>query len=180
MKLKILFTSLLLIVSATVLSPATAGELLIGAKIGLIDPEFDHIDKSDPFVATTLGVGYEFLDLLAVDIAAEVEVTSSLTESTLGNSDYNYDNLALIFSLRTAGPVYFIGRAGAMKQEFDFVDATPVGFSEKDNGTILGAGIGFSTGLRWEIQLDAHKYSNKDNTPYNDGTAYFLNVGLSF
>jgi hypothetical protein len=181
-KLKILLNSLLLTAFAMILNPATAGELLIGAKIGVIDPEFDTIDESDPFAAVTVGVGYEFLDLVAADIAAELEFTGSLSESSLGNSDYDYKNTALIFSLRTAGPVYFIGRAGAMKQEFDFTENIPPEeyFSHEDNATVLGAGIGFSTGLRWEIQLDAHKYQNKDNTPNNDGTAYFLNIGLSF
>lgn len=172
--------SLLFIVFAFLAQPAAAGELLIGAKAGIIDPDFDGTEDDDPFAAVTLGIGYEFLDMVAVDIGAELEYTSSLTDGKLGPADaeYSYESLGLIFSLRTAGPVYFIGRAGYLDQSFDF-DATSIDDID-DDATVIGAGIGFSTGIRWEIQLDSYSYNNSDDITGADGSAYYLNVGLSF
>lgn len=185
MKQKNLIRSLTALIIGFLAQPLIAGELLIGAKGGLIAPDYDvYSDSTDPFAAVTLGIGYEFLDLVAVDIGAEVEYTSSITEGEISNNEYNYESIGLIFSLRTAGPVYFIGRAGMQKQEVDFTNdsiAIPESvFSSDDRATVVGAGIGFSTGVRWEIQLDAHTYQNKDDTLGNEGSAYYLNIGLSF
>lgn len=179
---KTVMTSLLLCFIGFTGSAAYAGELLIGGKVGVISPEFDNNVSTDVFPAATLGIGYEFLDLIAVDIAAELEYTNSLSDGSIGNFDHSYESLGLIFSLRTAGPIYFIGRAGYIDQEFDFTGTAPpaTDFSPKDSALMAGVGIGFSTGLRWEIQLDNLSYQNDDNVVNNEGSAYYLNIGLSF
>ncbi|MBN1378350.1 MAG: hypothetical protein JXA04_03865 [Gammaproteobacteria bacterium] len=181
MKSKTLITSLALILCAFLVQPVNAGELLIGAKAGVIDPDFDYTDNDDPFAAVTLGIGYEFLDLVAADIGAELEYTNSVADGKAFPSDleYSYDSLGLIFSLRTAGPIYFIGRAGYVDQNFEYDSGTI-----EHDATVVGAGIGFSTGLRWEIQLDSYSYGDGKadgaSFPNNGGSAYYLTVGLSF
>jgi hypothetical protein len=149
---------------------AFANELLLGAKAGIFDLDFKDAGSEDPFAASTIMVGYEFLDLAIVDIGFELDFTSSLTEGEVGGQDYSYQGLGGLFSVRTAGPIYFVGRAGYVDSEVD----PEIGSTIDDSATQLGVGIGFSTGLRWELQLESLQYHDRDDD------AMYLNVGLSF
>ncbi len=182
MKKNTLTIKLLLILAAFVTPTAGAGELLIGAKAGIMDPEFDDsaIIKDDPFATATLGIGYEFLDLVAVDIGAELEYTTSLTDPDLSGFDSSYESTGLILSVRTAGPIYVVGRAGRVEHEFDYPEGLTLSIpgltptTIEDDADVIGVGIGFSTGLRWEIQLDSHSYKD------DGGSAQHLTFALSF
>ncbi len=181
MKENTLMIKLLLILAAFITPTASAGELLVGAKAGIMDPEFDHsaIIIDDPFATATLGIGYEFLDLVAVDIGAELEFTTSLSDADINRTDYSYESTGLILSLRTAGPIYVVGRAGRLEYEFTAsgtilapISGYPI--QGEDDADVIGIGIGFSTGVRWEIQLDSHSFKDRD------GSAQHLNFALSF
>ena len=182
MKENTVVNTLLLVLVAFITPTASAGELLIGAKAGVMDPEFDHsaIIKDDPFATATVGIGYEFLDLLAVDIGAELEYTTSLSDTDINGIDFSYESTGLILSVRSAGPIYVVGRAGRVEYEFTASNSITVpipglSFTNiEDDADVIGVGIGFSTGLRWEIQLDNHSYKDFD------GSAQHLTFALSF
>lgn len=149
---------------------ASANELLLGAKAGIFDLDFKDVENEDPFAGSSIMIGYEFLDLAVVDIGFELDFVSSLTEGEYADQDYSYESLGGAFSVRTAGPIYFVGRAGFVDSEVDL----EVGPTIEDDATLLGVGIGFSTGIRWELQLESLQYDETENE------AMFLNVGLSF
>lgn len=151
-------------------STAAADELVLGGKVGAFNIDFEQVDQSDPFLAAAVDLGYEFLDLAGLRLGAELQFTTSLTDGEMNLRDYSYQSVGAFMSLRTLGPVYFIGRLG-------YIDAhiTPENTASiDDNGTTVGLGIGFNTGIRWELELDGVQYQDADNK------GLFLSVGLSF
>lgn len=145
-----------------VYASSASAELLIGAKAGLLDYD---VSGSDPGVNGSVQLGYEVLDLVAADIAIEGELSTSLVDGeTPGGADVSFESKAIYASLRTAGPVYFIGRVG-------FADAEIEDTSDSDVST--GIGIGFSTlGLRWEVEYTTYKVKDVD--------VDYITLGLSF
>lgn len=164
--------SLLFIAALGVLAlPARADELLLGIKGGLFATDFADAENEDPFLGASLMIGYEFLDLVAADIGFELEHTTSLTEGEADGPEYNYQGTALALSLRTAGPVYFIGRLGYADTQYDWRNAPSI----DDKAGLVTLGIGFSTGIRWELQLDRYSFDENDRDE-----ALYLSLGLSF
>lgn len=148
-----------------VYSGSASAELLIGAKAGVVDYD---IAGSDPGVNGSVQLGYEIFDLIAADIAIEAELSTSLADGEVLNADASLETLGVYASLRTAGPVYFIGRIGQVDAE---VDAGGVTFD--DSNISMGAGIGFSTaGLRWEVEYTTYEVENTDIN--------YITLGLSF
>jgi hypothetical protein len=144
---------------------SASAELLIGAKAGVVDYD---VSGSDPGVNGSVQLGYEVLDLIAADIAIEGELTTSLTDGEILGQDASFESKGVYVSLRTAGPVYFIGRVGYVDAEAEIG-----GLSFDDSDTSMGAGIGFSTaGLRWEVEYTTYEIENTDIN--------YITLGLSF
>lgn len=145
-----------------VYASSASAELLIGAKAGLVDYD---VSGSDPGVNGSVQLGYEVLDLIAADIAIEGELSTSLVDGSAPNGDdVSFESKGIYASLRTAGPVYFIGRVG-------FADAEINNTSDTD--TSVGVGVGFSTlGLRWEVEYTTYTVKDVD--------VNYVTLGLSF
>ena len=142
-------------------SHALAGEWLIGAKAGIVD--YDTAN-SDAGVAGSFMFGKEMWDIGAADIAIEGEIVQSLVDPELGNVDNGFESIGGYISLRTAGPLYVIGRAGLVSAEIGTVD---------DQDISLGFGVGFSMGgLRWEVEYTTYEVQNTD--------VDYISLGLSF
>lgn len=152
------------------ISSATADELVLGGKVGAFDIDFEQADQSDPFVAAAIDIGYEFLDFSGLRVAAEVQFATSLTDGDMNLRDYSYESIGAFMSLRTVGPIYFIGRLGYVDAQITPENAAPI----DDTGTAIGLGIGFNTGIRWEVELDGVQYKETEDK------GLFLSVGLSF
>lgn len=148
---------------------SASAELLIGAKAGLVDYD---VSGSDPGVNGSVQLGYEFLDLGVADIAIEGELSTSLADGEIFGTDVSLDTLGVFASLRTAGPVYVIGRVGMVDAEVE-----GGGISIDDTNTSMGVGIGFSTaGLRWEIEYTTYEIE----TSLTDIDIDYITLGLSF
>jgi hypothetical protein len=144
-----------------VYASSASAELLIGAKAGLVDYD---VSGSDPGVNGSVQLGYEILNLIAADIAIEGELTTSLADGEIIGQDVGFESTGVYASLRTAGPVYFIGRVGYADTEIENVD---------DSGTSMGVGVGFSTlGLRWEVEYTTYEVKDVD--------VDYITLGLSF
>jgi hypothetical protein len=152
------------------ISTASADELVLAGKIGAFNIDFNQTDRSDPFFAAAVDLGYEFIDLPGLNIGAELQLVTSLTDGDMNLRDYSYESVGAFMSLRTSGPVYFIGRLGYIDAHITPENAAAI----DDNGTALGLGIGFNTGIRWELELDGVQYNDTENK------GLFLSVGLSF
>ncbi len=164
-------TGLLFVLLSFGMQPAMAGELLIGAKTGIHSFDFDSAGSEDPTIDAVIKIGYEFMDLLIFDLAAEVEFTTSLTEGEADNEDFSNVSFGAFASFRTAGPIYFIGRVGIVDTEIDFEDTNNL----DDTATALGLGIGFSTGFRWELEFTSYDYGDDIG-----GSSEYLSLGFSF
>lgn len=146
------------LISAT----AQADEILVGAKAAMVDYD---VQNSDAGINGTFTLGYEFLNLGAADLAVEGELSLPVLDTEINNVDRGFESLGVFAALRTAGPVYFVGRAGLVNGEID-----P---GTDDTEPALGAGVGFSGGgLRWEVEYTAYEVENVDVDA--------ISVGLSF
>lgn len=165
MKIKHLLAATAL--AACSVTSVQASELIVGVKGGLTDVKSSGF--GDPATVGTVQLGYEFLDLIAADIAAELELTSSLNDGEAGSDDYAYSSQGIFISARTLGPLYAIGRVGIVSAEIELDKA---GTETDDTGTSVGVGIGFSTGLRWELEAS--------RTEFKDDSITQLTLGVHF
>lgn len=157
MKIRMTGNAVLLFILSAVAAPTFASEIIIGAKAGIINFEAKGVD---PTTIGSVQLSYEFLDLVAADIATELEVTKSIADGESDAGDYSYSSKALYLSARTLGPIYVIGRAGVIDVEVDFDNAG----SSDDKGMAYGVGIGFSTGIRVELEVTQYEFENSDTT----------------
>lgn len=166
---KIRFMQLLVLsaLGLVIATPSNAGELLIGARIGTYNIEFNERDDSSPFVGIALEIGYEFLQMRPFNLSAEFEYTTSFFEGERNNQDYSFDSAGGSVSLRTNGNTYFISRIGVLAAQLKFNNST----TEDDNAGLLGFGIGFG---KTEIELDLIQYQD---TEYE---GILLTVGRKF
>lgn len=141
-----------------------SADFLIGVKAGLLDYDLSNPDP-DPGVNGSVQLGYEFLNLGLADIAIEGEISRSIVDGEVSNNDISFKSTGVFTSLRTAGPVYFIGRVG-------YVDAELGLQNLDDKGVAMGIGLGFSAGIRWEIELTSYEIQNID--------VEYLTFGISF
>jgi len=134
--------------------PAQAGEFIAGIKVGVVDIEASGFD---PITTASLQLGYEFTDLLVLDVALEGEITRSLSDADGPGGDYSYEDAGIFASLRSAGPVYVIARAGLVDVRLEQDSG-----SSSDSGAAYGLGLGFSTGIRWEIEWTTYDFEDDD------------------
>ncbi|HBA33509.1 MAG TPA: hypothetical protein DCZ12_05190 [Gammaproteobacteria bacterium] len=147
------------------LSTASASEIIFGVKAGGVDFDADGID---PTTIVSGQLGYEFLDLIAADIATELEITRSISDGESDSGDYSYASQALYLSARSIGPIYVIGRAGVIAAEVDYNS----GGSVDDTGVAYGVGVGFSTGIRFELELTRYEFEDTDTTTLTLGVHF--------
>ncbi|EDY87150.1 hypothetical protein GP5015_2328 [gamma proteobacterium HTCC5015] len=148
-------------------------EVIIGVKGGVYKPDFSGYDPAGQ-VSAQLGI--EFLDLAAVDIAAELELSKTLadgevsTSTALGTAttDYSAQTVGAYLSARSIGPIYAIGRIGYANTEID-IDGLG---SFDESGASLGAGVGFSLGARTELELTQYDVDGDD--------VHYLSLGFAF
>lgn len=130
------------LVAGAAVAPLASADMYFGAKAGPM--MFDIPGVDDP---TNAGIvlGKEW-GVVAGDIGVQIEGSTSIDDGAFntwfGPVDVSIDTLAAYGVFRTAGPVYFIGKAGVLREE---VEVGPV--SESDTGLSFGAGVGFSLGV---------------------------------
>ncbi len=144
---------------------AQANELIIGAKVGLLDFDANGFDNT---FTGGLQLGYEFLDLAVVDLAGELEITRSLSAGDAPGGDYDYSALGAFVSARSAGPIYVIGRIGFIDGDVDY----SAGDDQSDSGVALGLGFGSSVGLRWELEMTTYDLNDSDATLFTFGLSF--------
>lgn len=157
---------------------AFAGGFNMGVKSGFykVTPkESDFKTNIAPMISAQ--VGYEFLDLTAVALAAELELGKTLSKVKFDdNEGDSFKASATVMSgyvsARTLGPVYAIGRVGYAQTKLSLPEGS-VTFKKP----AIGAGVGFSLGVRSEIELTQYTLKKKDG---NFGKAYYLSFGASF
>lgn len=155
---------------------ASAGGLHFGLKTGAYKFETKSDSKTSFAPMISGQIGYEFLDLTAVDVAAELEIGRTVGHSTLKNLGKEFDVSATTvggyLSARTLGPIYAIGRVGYAQTTFDG-DVS----SKKVSGPVIGVGAGFSLGVRTELEVTRYALSDdKADTDYG----YYLSLGGAF
>lgn len=140
--------------TACLYATTASAEMVIGVKGGTVD--FD-VAGSDPALNGSIQLAFDILDIGIADIAIEGEYSTTLTEGEIdaplvGAVDTSFESTALYASLRTLGPVYVIARIGYAKSEIEIED-----FSADDEGVAKGVGVGFSMGLRMEIEYTRYE-----------------------
>ncbi len=158
----------LLMAAALLPGVASAGELIVGAKAGIHKMD---ISGFDPAPVLSGQISYEFLDLIAADVAIELELGKSASDGEgvvgLGKEDFSVTTIGAYISARTAGPIYAIGRIGVAKTELEFEST-----DSDETGLAVGAGVGFSLGVRTEVELTRYDV--------DDEQAFYLSLGLAF
>lgn len=162
--------SLLLLLSSA--SVAIAGDLRLGAKVGYLELDYQNLDDEKGFLSTNVHIGYEFMQLGSLTLAAQVDFASSLTDGKAVNDDFSYEGIGASVSVRTQGNVYFIGQIGGLSVKTDFEDR-PSTDDINDTASVISAGIGFGKETRREITLDAFSYSD-------DHSGLMVSFGLNF
>ncbi len=156
--------------AACLYATAASAEMVIGVKAGTAD--FD-VEGSDPALNASLQLAFDIFDIGIADIAVEGEYSTTLSNGEiemglLGVQELSFQSTGLYLSLRTAGPVYVIARAGYAKNEIEFENGGTV----DDEGTATGVGLGFSMGLRTELEYTRHKIEDLDIN--------YLTLGFAF
>jgi hypothetical protein len=165
------FYPVLVTIAATTLcmQPALADKLLIGAKGGIQGVDFEELGKADSSLVALISMGYEFTRLGSMNVAAELEISSSLDKGEVLNRDFNLQNSVLYLSLRGDGSSYFIGKIGVAHTEVDFVDFPNM----DDTGAAISIGMGFGKLVGLELELTGYSYQEM-------GTSAMLSAGWRF
>lgn len=171
MKTKLWITATML--AASLYAATASAEMVIGVKGGAVDYD---VEGSDPGVNGSIQLAFDIFDIGIADIALEGEYSTSLTDGEIdlgpATVDTSLESTALYASLRTAGPIYVIARVGYAKTEVEVE-----GFSEDDSGVATGVGVGFSMGLRMEIEYT--KYTPEFDA-LGDVDIEYLTLGFAF
>ncbi len=136
------------------------GNWLAGAKVESVSHGRGGYDD-----ASGLGLlfGYEFSRPIGLDgtSSVELEFTDTLEEGDVGSDsifgtggEWDSENLALFFTYRTPGNVYFKGKIGALRSEVTTrLDGVP-GVTEQDTSFAYGAGLGLKLGQTGNFNLE--------------------------
>lgn len=119
-------------------APLAAADWFVGAKAGPMMVDVPGI--SDPTNAGVM-IGTEW-GVVVGDVGVQAELTDTIDDGSIGGSAVSVNTQALYGVVRTAGPIYFIAKAGVLREEVTVGSA-----SESDTGSSVGLGIGFSIGL---------------------------------
>lgn len=132
-----------LILSGLLLStqPVLANDFYIGAKAGKM------MSDANGFADTNnLGVvlGYDIIGVVLGDVSVEGELTNSTGTASAPPpaNDWEIQTAAAYAVFRSAGMVYFKGKAGVLHEKVKTQERTV-----NDTGTSIGAGVGLSVGV---------------------------------
>lgn len=130
--------------------------LTVAAKTG---PMMVDVSGADDPTNGGIMLGWE-LEAFVLDLALEAEITQTMEDGSNGES---MDTAGAYFSLRTGGPLYFIGKVGYVNWEFenDFGKAD-------DTDESMGLGIGFSV-LLLKVEVEYTQINDDVN---------FVSVGV--
>ena len=161
------FAFLALPLTLLLTAPAMAGEVIFGAKSGLMMIDQSGID--DP-TNTGLMVGYQQSIVLG-DLAVEAEFTTTTSDGKISSTGdkLSVDTKAIYAALRTAGPFYFKVKGGYLQADFNRKFGTA---SKSQSGASYGAGVGFGIGIL-QLELEATRSSLDKNLTY-------VNLGIQF
>jgi hypothetical protein len=171
MKTKLWITATMLV--ASLYSTMASAEFVIGVKGGTVDYDAPHA-STDAGLNGSIQAAFDIFDIGIADIALEGEYSTSLTDAEIANQDTSLNTTGLYASLRTAGPVYVIARVGYAKTK---IEIDGVG-SDDDTGVATGLGVGFSLGLRMELEYT--KYTHEFEDPFGDVDIKYLTLGFAF
>jgi hypothetical protein len=170
MKTKLWLAAMML---ASLFTTTAAAEMVIGVKGGKIDYD---IEGSDPGLNASLQLAFDIFDIGIADIALEGEYSTSIADgelpSGLPDPEVAFQSTGLYAALRTVGPIYAIARVGTVKSEIEFSN----GETADDSGTATGIGIGFSAGLRMELEYTKYKIEDE----LIDFDIEYLTLGFGF
>jgi hypothetical protein len=178
MKTKFWIAAIML--AASLYTTAASAEMVIGVKAGAVDyPDID----SDPGLNGSVQLAFDVLDLGFADIAVEGELSETLTEAEFhfgsANVDASLQTAGVYAALRTAGPVYVIARIGYAKTDIEF-EAGGLSTSTDDEGVAKGIGIGFSMGIRMEIEYTQYEHEIDFPGTSGKGEIDYLTLGFGF
>lgn len=151
--------------AASLYTTAASAEMVIGVKAGTVDYD---VEDSDPGLNGSVQLAFDIFDIGIADIAVEGELSTSLNDGEIGGSDVSFQSAGLYTSLRTAGPVYVIARVGYVSSEIEFENGATV----DDDGVATGLGVGFSLGLRMELEYTTYEIEDSDIN--------YLTLGFAF
>jgi hypothetical protein len=125
-------------------APAALADWTFGANAGKMMIDASGVD--DPTNAGVV-IGKEW-SVVFGDAAVEAEFTTSIDDGSFLGNDVNVNTQAVYGAIRTAGPVYVIGKLGVLREEVEIGS-----ISDSDTGVSAGIGVGFSIGLaQMEVQ----------------------------
>lgn len=142
-------------------APAAMADWTFGANAGKMMIDASGVD--DPTNAGVV-IGKEW-GVVFGDAAVEAEFTTSIDDGSFLGNDVNVDTQAIYGAIRTAGPVYVIGKLGVLREEVEIGS-----ISDTDTGMSAGIGVGFSVGL---AQLELQYTVVEEDISY-------LSVGVRF
>ncbi|MFT5503844.1 MAG: outer membrane immunogenic protein [Gammaproteobacteria bacterium] len=134
------------------LSPpmSASANWFLGAKAGNMAVSFDNDDvDSDPF-STGVTIGYDLSTSLQ-GLAAEFEITRTVSPGEVVDQDLEVDSQGLYLSYQTTGQFYFKGRLGLMDASL-----SAGALSEDEGGESYGLALGVRQGqLAYELDFTA-------------------------
>lgn len=142
-------------------APVAAADWFFGAKTGpmMIDvPGFSDPTNAGVMVGHEWGVGVG-------DVGVQGELTASIDDGSFVGNAVDVDTQAVYGVFRSAGPIYFIAKAGVLRE-----DVTVGPLSDSESGSSVGLGVGFSIGL---AQFEVEYTQIEDDID-------FLSVGIRF
>jgi outer membrane immunogenic protein len=161
--------------AASLYTTAASAEMVVGFKGGAVD--YDRAG-SDPSINGSLQLAFDIFDIGVADFAIEGEHSRSFTDGELdfgfGNADTSLETTALYLAMRTAGPVYLIARVGMARMDLEFEGVGTI----DDDGIASGLGLGFSAGLRMEIEYT--QYEAELGSGLGDLDIKYLTLGFGF
>jgi len=152
---KISLVVLTLLLSSLPVVGKAADGLYLGLSGGIMDNDSSGFDDG---VSGGVALGYEFRGITIGDLAIEGLFTQSVTDADAPNGqDWEIETVGLYGIFRSAGPVYFKGKAGLQSIDIE-IDRK----SDDELEFSVGAGLGFSTGI-FQFELDYTRVEDQIN-----------------
>jgi hypothetical protein len=139
----------------------SAGEIVAGSNLGL---DFDSVRM------ISVAAGYNW-GRWALELGYEQSLGSGDLKSKRNTQrgDFDYSNFKMAAAFRSAGQLYFLGKAGLSIPEFD-TDVSGLDL-KLSNSAFIGLGGGYRFSPAWSVELEASR-SSDDTLTYTMGMRY--------